>query len=174
MSSGATPTLSWTAAQRWRLRVLRRDGRAFVRGIARTVAWALAARPQVPGLAVLEGEPIARKGVPSAYRLRVHNPDSATRSVRLAVRGWSEDDGALDFDLSCDLQLAPGASVERWVRSTWAHDGALLATAPADAATVWACEEDLDHAHARWVVEAELAEGDATRDRLRIGGMLLR
>jgi hypothetical protein len=128
------------AAQWWRLRMLARDGRRLLGGLRRTLGYALRPDGATADVALLEGSAVARVGVPSGYRVRVHNPDAEERRLAVRIRGWREDgtDGA--FDLCWDVALPPGASAEQWVQTRWRGDAVLVATArrrrPAPG-TVW-------------------------------------
>src|SRR5207245_431960 len=62
--------LGWIAAQRWRLRVLRRDGPRLLGAALQTLHWALRPPPPHPSLALAEGQPIARPDAPNPRRRR--------------------------------------------------------------------------------------------------------
>src|SRR5437016_296928 len=92
MTRSAPRASSWLAARWWRVRMLGRVGERLLVGVVSTLAWALAPRRPEPGLALLEGEASAPAGVPSGYRVRVHNPTATRRRLMVLLRGGRADD----------------------------------------------------------------------------------
>jgi len=150
---------------------LARDSVRIAGGLYRTIGWAISPSPPTAGLAVLEGESVARVGTPALYHVRLCNPTDSAEALRVAITGWRQMPNAAvtrDFELHWDVTLPPGASADRWVRSTWSGDGVLLDAAPDDAPTVWSVGDP----PGRWIIEASLAAGGGG-DQLRIAGGLV-
>lgn len=157
------------ATQLDRTRRLAGDLARLVASVARAARYAVAPPPDRPGIAVLAGDELARRGVPCAYRVRLHNPTATTARLALAVSGRT-DPGPPRFTLRTDLTLGPDGVDERWVVCTW-PDVAVLVTAPPDALdTVWLADAPSE----RWAVEATLSDASGSLlDRLEIGGHLV-
>jgi hypothetical protein len=146
--------------------MLARDVGRLGGGSVRILAWALAPERPGPALAVLEGEPLARVGVPAVYRVRVHNPGSHAARLEIVVRGRSVEHRPGDFEVRWDATLDPDAAADWWVRSRWQGDVELLPERPAAVAARW-----LAYPEGRWTVAAHLHGPDGReRDRLEIGG----
>jgi hypothetical protein len=163
------PPGSWLAAQRWRLRVLRRDGVRLAVALARTLRTALTPPAPHPSLALLEGPPAATRGAPNVHRVRVHNPTDAPCTVRVLLRGTPT--GGAGFTVETTLSLAPGATTERWLVSRWQGDAALTDVAPPENAD-WATDVDAAGTREGWELEARLDVAGAAVEQLRIGGAL--
>jgi hypothetical protein len=161
--------LTWVAVQVDRVWRLLPDVWRLLSGCVRTLRWLVVpARPR-PGIALLEGEALARPGAASVYRMRVHNPKDAPESLRVIVRGWSDRRGVPAFSVMWYATLAAHGSAEQWLRTSWSGDAALLDRPPRDATLPWTASES----QGRWTIEASVAPGRA-RDRVRIGGTLVR
>ena len=139
-------------------------GWRLLAGIASTLAWAFAPRSPEPGLALLEGEASAPVGEPSGYRVRVHNPSERSRRFTVLIRGWRGEEVEPAFEVGWDLTLEPGASAERWVRSSWIGDASLVTDPLPERAAVWDARPA-----GRWRVEARVDGPE--RDALHIAGM---
>ena len=151
-----------------------RLGRDLVRlagALGRTLAWAVLPSPDRPGLAILEGDPVARVGTPSVYRIRACNPGETHRPVQVVVVGWL--DGVPEaaegrFLVEWRETLGPDAACDRWIRTSWRGDVEVLDAAPADAST-W----DPAAAVGRWHVEAR-APGASGTALLQASGVIVR
>jgi len=151
----------------WRVGV---DAARAFGGIVATLRTAIAPATTRPTIAVLAGAPIARRGTPSFYRIRLHNPSELTGDVRVELAGFPIPGQPADFRLRWDERLAPHASVERWLRSSWNGDAALVDAPAQEQAFV---DEPTD-AGARWTITATLAGAEgAEHDALRIQGSFL-
>ena len=146
--------------------MLGRVGERLLVGVVSTLAWALAPRRPEPGLALLEGEASAPAGVPSGYRIRVHNPTAASRRLTVQIRGWRDEEAEPAFEIAWDVALGPRASAERWVRSSWDGDASLVTDPLRDRAAAWGARPA-----GRWRVEARVDGSE--RDALRIAGMFV-
>ncbi len=163
--------LAWLAMRAARRTYqLGRDSSRVLRGLVRTIRWAIAPSPPAAGLAVLEGEALARVGMPAFYRVRVHNPTATDQALHVLVTGLQEAVATPEFQLRWDVTLRAGESADRWIRSTWRSDGGFLDVPPGDTRPVWMVSEPWR----RWVVEAMLIETPAAGGRLQIGGTLAR
>ena len=156
----------WLAALRWRVRMLGRVAWRLLAGVASTLVWALAPGRPEPGLALLEAETFAPVGVPSGYRIRVHNPTAASRRLTVHIRGWRDEEAEPVFEVAWDVALGPRASAERWVRSSWDGDASLVTDPLRDRAAAWGARPA-----GRWRVEARVDGPE--RDALRIAGMFV-
>jgi hypothetical protein len=143
--------------------MLGRVGWRLLVGVVSTLAWALAPRRPEPGLALLEGEASAPAGVPSGYRVRVHNPTAGSRCLTVLVRGWRGEEAESAFEVAWDVALGPHASAERWVRSSWDGDASLATDPLPDRAVAWGARPA-----GRWRIEARI--DGLERDALQIAG----
>jgi len=162
--------LGWVAAQRWRLRVLRRDGPRLLGAALQSLRWALRPPPPRPSLALVEGRPIARRDAPNTYRIRLCNPTDEPRSVELVVRGWRGSATRPCFEARNTIDLAPGTCVERSLRTSWHGDASFSAP---DSPSLTIARPPLTAAAPeaeRWTLEASLEDGERVVERLRIGG----
>ena len=108
-------------------------------------------------------------GSPNLYRLRVYNPCLSPRTVRVVIEGRRNDASTSAFHFEWPATLAAGASVERWVQSTWRGDSMLLGTPP----STFVLPGVSGISVASWTVEAYVMdEGGDTQDMLHIGGTL--
>jgi hypothetical protein len=161
--------LTWVAVQADRVWRLLPDVWRLLTGSARTLRWLIAPAWARPGVALIEGEAMARPGTISVYHMRIHNPTAAPESLRVFVRGWSDHGGAPAFSVTWHATLAPYGSADRWLRTSWSGDATLLDGPPRDASLPWTPSEP----QGRWIVEASLAQ-KRSRDWVRIGGTLVR
>jgi hypothetical protein len=161
---------SWLAAQRWRWRVLRRDGVRLAAGIARSLRSAVAPPPPHPSLASLDGPPATWGGVPAVHRVRVYNPTAGSYALRLVLRGARAR--GRGFLAETTLTLAPGEITERWLVTRWDGTAVVTATSPGDDA-MWARDTPSAGDAERWEIEATLEADGRTLERLWIGGVLL-
>lgn len=132
--------------------------------IGRSLAWAVHPHAERPCLAVLEGEPLARAGATSAYRIRVHNPTAIRRTLEVSVVGWVDSRPDGPFRLVWTAVLEAGAVAERWLGTEWRGRAAWLDHAP-DGSPIMSANDVMD----RWHVEAS-----AATDVLRVSGALVR
>jgi hypothetical protein len=161
--------LRWLGVQADRVWRLLPDVWRLLSGCVRTLRWlVIPARPR-PGIALLEGEALARPGAASVYRMRVHNPKAVPESLRVLVRGWSDRGGVPAFSVVWHARLDAYGSADQWLRTSWAGDATLLDGPPRDATLPWTPGDP----QGRWTVEASVAQG-RRRDWVRIGGTLVR
>ncbi len=159
---GRSITLQFGRA--WRLG---RDLGGVLRGVGRTLAWALGAPVDVqPVLARLEGEPRALAGAASAYRIRAYNPCADRKSLRVRIAGWLDAVPDARFGLEWEPVLEPGATIESWIRTDWTGAATLVGGDP-QFAPVWNAQGVV----ARWHIEAWLTGAQGS---LRISGILVR
>jgi hypothetical protein len=150
---------------------LGRDLVSLLGSLGRTLAWVFLPRPDQPGLAILQGDPLARVGTPSVYRVRACNPSDVHRPVQVVVLGWL--DGVPDapdarFRVEWTDTLEPGAVSDRWIRTSWCGDVEVLGSPPSDS-SIWYAEPVIG----RWHVEAR-APGTAGSPLLHASGALVR
>ena len=151
-----------------------RLGRDLVRlagALGRTLVWAVLPSPDRPGLAILEGDAVARVGTPTVYRIRACNPGEADRPVQVVVVGWLDgvpEAADARFLVEWRATLEPEGACDRWIRTTWRGDVEVLDAAPADAST-W----DAAPAVGRWHVEAR-APGASGTALLYASGAIVR
>jgi hypothetical protein len=145
------------------------DAVVLLGGVARTLA--TAARPPRPraGLALLVGDEIARRGVRSWYRVRVHNPGAIACALTVTVDGGRDRIAAPAFRLSWTTTLAPQASEDRWIETSWQDGAALSVAPPAEAPIVAMATAPLGS----WWIEASTMPAHPSCPRLRIGGALV-
>jgi hypothetical protein len=160
--------LTWVAVQADRVWRLLPDVWRLLTGSARTLRWLIVPARARPGIALLEGEGLARPGSASVYHVRLHNPTNAPASMRVLIRGWSDRGGVPAFSVVWHATVGAHGRAEQWLRTSWGGDAALLAGAPRDATLPWTAGDT----QGRWTIEASLAKGRA-RDRVRIGGTLV-
>lgn len=173
MNRGDPSPDSWLAAQRWRLRVARRDGARLLRGLGRALRAAVAPSAPRPSIALLEGAAAARIGVANGYRLRLCNPTERRWQLRLEVKGRREGDLVYDFTAVRDVTLAPGAVLEGCLVSGWRGDAAMSFEAPVAAAAVCVPEDIPGVRPRRWTVTATLADGEHPLESVEIGGVFV-
>jgi hypothetical protein len=147
----------------WRLG---RDLAGVLRGLARTLGWALRTPADQPALGVLEGPPLARLGTPSAYRIRAYNPSPVPRSLHVLVIGWLDTATDVRFQLEWEAVLEPGAAAERWIRTDWRGAPVIVAERPGEV-PIW----DAGDVIGRWNIEARL--GEDARSALHVSGALV-
>jgi hypothetical protein len=150
---------------------LARDLVRLVGAFGRMLAWVVLTPPDRPGVAILEGDPLARVGTPSTYRVRSCNPTERHRPVQVVVIGWL--DAVLEppdarFRVEWSETLQPGAASDRWIRTSWRGDVEVLATAPNDS-SIWSAEPVIG----RWHVEARASEA-AGSSVLHASGTIVR
>ena len=161
--------LTWVGVQADRAWRLLPDVWRLFTGCARTLRWLVLPARARAGIASLEGEAFARAGEASVYRLRLHNPTTEPRALRVLVRGWTDRRGIPAFSVVWHTTVAAHASADQWLRTSWAGDATLLNGPPRDASLPWTPADT----QGRWTIEASLAEG-RPRDGVRIGGTLVR
>ena len=162
--------LGWIAAQRWRLRVLRRDGPRLLGAALQTLHWALRPPPPHPSLALVEGQPIARRDAPNTYRIRLCNPTENPRSVALVVRGWRGSATSPCFEARATIDLAPSSCVEHFLRTSWHGEASFSAPDPPSVTIASALLAAAGPHAEQWTLEASLEDGERVVERLGIGG----
>lgn len=134
----------------WRLG---RDLVGVLRGLGRTLGWALRTPVARPALAVLEGAQFSRLGALSMYRVRAYNPCPVPRSLRVLLVGWVDGMPEAQFQLEWETILESTAASERWIRTDW-RGGASIVDGRPNEVPIW----DAGNTIGRWHLEARLAE----------------
>ena len=141
---------------------------ALLAAIGRAIAWAVLPHAEEPALALVQGDPFARVGTPTTYRVRAYNPGPVRRPVHVVVVGWVEGVPKAGFRVEWADTLQPGGAAECWIRTDWRGEAELLAAEAGDS-SIWHADDVIG----RWHIEARTP--DAARSPvLHASGVLVR